>query len=82
MPAGEKFQTAIIAIIALLVGGLSWGMLLRPTLIVDASELANWTFSADQARLLPGETARFVTRFQNPPAGASALSIDFSSKGK
>ncbi|TDI65857.1 MAG: hypothetical protein E2O90_06490 [Alphaproteobacteria bacterium] len=48
----------------------------------DASELANWTFSADQARLLPGETARFVTRFQNPPAGASALSIDFSSKGK
>ena len=48
----------------------------------DAKELANWTFSANQARLLPGETARFVTRFQNPPAGAAALSIDFSKKGK
>jgi len=48
----------------------------------DARELANWTFSANQVRLLPGETARFVTRFQNPPAGAAALSIDFSNKGK
>ncbi len=48
----------------------------------DARELANWTFSADQTRLLPGETARFVTRFQNPPAGAAALSVDFSNKGK
>jgi predicted Zn finger-like uncharacterized protein len=48
----------------------------------DARELANWTFSANQARLLPGETARFVTRFQNPPPGAAALSIDFSTKGK
>ena len=48
----------------------------------DARELADWTFSAEQARLLPGETARFVTRFQNPPAGATALGVDFSSNGK
>lgn len=44
----------------------------------DAKELANWTFSANQVRLLPGETSRFVTRFQNPPAGAAALKIDFA----
>ena len=48
----------------------------------DARELANWTFSADQDRLLPGETARFVTRFQNPPAGAAARSVDFCGEGK
>lgn len=47
----------------------------------DAEELANWTFSANQKRLLPGETAQFVTRFQNPPAGAAALTIDFARKG-
>ena len=50
MPAGEKIQTAIIAIIALLVGGLSWGMLLRPTLIVDASELANLPLEIERWR--------------------------------
>lgn len=49
---------------------------------VDARELANWTFSANQTRLLPGETVQFVTRFQNPPAGAAALSINFSKDGK
>ncbi len=48
----------------------------------DAKELANWTFSAGPARLLPGETASFVTRFQNPPEGAAALSVDFSRKAK
>ncbi|MDX1486100.1 MAG: zinc-ribbon domain-containing protein [Alphaproteobacteria bacterium] len=48
----------------------------------DASELANWTFAAGQSRLLPGETVPFVTRFQNPPAGAAALAIDFSGTEK
>ncbi len=47
----------------------------------DSRELANWTFTAAQTRLLPGETASFVTRFQNPPAGGIGLAIDFSQEG-
>jgi predicted Zn finger-like uncharacterized protein len=47
----------------------------------DSRELANWTFTAAQTRLLPGETASFVTRFQNPPAGGTGLAIDFSQEG-
>ncbi len=48
----------------------------------DARELATWVFPADKARLVPGEAAGFITRFQNPPAGAAALSVDFSDKEK
>lgn len=47
----------------------------------DSRELANWTFTAAQTRLLPGETASFVTRFQNPPTGGTGLAIDFSQEG-
>lgn len=47
----------------------------------DSRELANWTFSAAQSRLLPGETASFITRFQNPPTGGTGLAIDFAQKG-
>lgn len=47
----------------------------------DAQEIATWKFEVDRIRLLPGESAGFETRFPNPPAGAKALSIDFSEKG-
>lgn len=47
----------------------------------DSRELANWTFTAAQTRLLPGETASFVTRFQNPPSGGTGLAIDFAQRG-
>jgi hypothetical protein len=47
----------------------------------DSRELANWTFTAAQTRLLPGETASFITRFQNPPSGGTGLAIDFAHKG-
>lgn len=47
----------------------------------DSRELANWTFTAAQTRLLPGETASFVTRYQNPPPGGTGLAIDFSQEG-
>jgi predicted Zn finger-like uncharacterized protein len=47
----------------------------------DSRELANWTFTAAQTRLLPGETASFITRFQNPPTGGTGLAIDFAQRG-
>lgn len=47
----------------------------------DSRELANWTFTAAQTRLLPGETASFMTRFQNPPTGGTGLAIDFAQRG-
>jgi hypothetical protein len=45
-------------------------------------ELVNWTFATAQARLLPGETAPFVTRIENPSAEAAALNIDFIAGGR
>lgn len=41
--------------------------------------LKSRTFATAQARLLPGETAPFVTRIENPSSEAAALNIDFSS---
>jgi len=43
----------------------------------DARALASWDFSATQARLLPGESSAFETRYQNPPDNATAFEIDF-----
>jgi hypothetical protein len=45
-------------------------------------ELSSWTFATAQARLLPGETAPFVTRIENPSIDASALNIDFTASGR
>ena len=51
---------------------------LRATLrSADATELASVTFSAAQARLLPGETAPFLTRIDRPPPEAVAIDIHF-----
>jgi hypothetical protein len=41
------------------------------------TELVTWTFATAQARLLPGETAPFITRIENPSTAAAALNIDF-----
>ena len=37
-----------------------------------------WTFSATQSRLLPGETAQFVTQVKNPPPKAAGLTLTFT----
>ncbi len=44
--------------------------------------VANWTFATAQARLLPGETAPFVTRLDNPAKEGTVLNIDFSAEGR
>jgi predicted Zn finger-like uncharacterized protein len=41
------------------------------------TELVTWTFATAQARLLPGETAPFITRIENPSTAATALNIYF-----
>jgi hypothetical protein len=43
--------------------------------------LKSWTFSAPEPRLVPGESAKFVTELENPPAGAVRLTIVFDSDG-
>ncbi|MFN4282929.1 MAG: MJ0042-type zinc finger domain-containing protein [Alphaproteobacteria bacterium] len=41
-------------------------------------EVRSWTFKAAQARLLPGESASFVTSLRDPPANATGLTITFT----
>jgi predicted Zn finger-like uncharacterized protein len=50
---------------------------LRAALTADGRELAAWTFEATQSQLLPGESARFVTRTDEPAEDATGLSLDF-----
>lgn len=55
---------------------------LKASLRTDhGTELTTWTFATAQARLLPGETAPFVTRIENPSTQATALNIDFIANG-
>jgi predicted Zn finger-like uncharacterized protein len=54
--------------------------LLRAALTADGRELTAWTFQATQSRLLPGESARFVTRTDEPTEDASGLSLDFAAR--
>lgn len=51
---------------------------LRAALTAKDRELSNWTFEATQSRLLPGESARFVTRTDQPTEGATGLSLRFA----
>jgi predicted Zn finger-like uncharacterized protein len=37
-----------------------------------------WTFSASEARLLPGQTTMFITRRVDPPSGASSIAVTFT----
>jgi predicted Zn finger-like uncharacterized protein len=45
-------------------------------------ELQRWTFTAPEARLLPGENVSFVTELKNPAAGAARLQIVFAARKK
>jgi len=54
---------------------------LRAALTAKDRELSSWTFEATQSRLLPGESARFVTRTDEPSEEATGLSLRFSGGG-
>lgn len=43
----------------------------------NGAEIKTWTFATSQARLLPGESAPFVTRIEDPSTEATALNINF-----
>lgn len=51
---------------------------LRAALTAGKKELNSWTFDATQSRLLPGESARFVTRTDQPSEEATGLSLRFA----
>jgi predicted Zn finger-like uncharacterized protein len=51
---------------------------LRAALTAEDHELNSWTFDATQSRLLPGESARFVTRTDEPAEEATGLSLRFA----
>jgi predicted Zn finger-like uncharacterized protein len=51
---------------------------LRAALTADSRELNSWTFDATQSRLLPGESARFSTRTDEPDEEATGLSLRFA----
>lgn len=56
---------------------------LKATLRTDrGAVVADWTFATAQARLLPGETAPFVTRLENPEKEGTVLNIDFTADGR
>ena len=48
---------------------------------VKEREVRQWTFSAVQTRLMPGESGSFVTRVDNPPNWATGLTITFVAGG-
>ena len=51
---------------------------MRAIVKADDKEVQSWTFKAAQSRLLPGESASFVTSLRNPPPGATGLTITFT----
>lgn len=51
---------------------------LRTSLRENGREVQGWVFQAAQSRLLPGESASFVTRFKEPAPGATELTITFT----
>jgi predicted Zn finger-like uncharacterized protein len=51
---------------------------LRAALTSDDHEISHWTFEATQSRLLPGESARFVTRADQPPESATGINVRFA----
>ena len=44
-------------------------------------EVQHWSFSAPEAKLMPGEAAAFRTEIRNPSANAIRLTIVFESAG-
>jgi predicted Zn finger-like uncharacterized protein len=51
---------------------------LRAALTSDDKEISHWTFEATQSRLLPGESARFVTRTDEAPESATGINVRFA----
>lgn len=51
---------------------------MRAALREAGKEVQSWTFQGAQSRLLPGESAPFVTRFKNPSPAATDLTITFT----
>lgn len=51
---------------------------LRAALREQGRDVQSWTFQATQSRLLPGESASFVTRAVKPAPGATELTITFT----
>jgi predicted Zn finger-like uncharacterized protein len=51
---------------------------LRASLRDNGREVQSWIFQATQSRLLPGESASFVTRFKGPSPSATDLTISFT----
>jgi len=52
--------------------------LMRASLTGEAGKVVGaWEFAATAARLVPGETVAFATRYKNPPATARDLKIEF-----
>jgi len=51
---------------------------LRAALTSEGKEISYWTFEATQSRLLPGESARFVTRTDEPAEAATDIKIRFA----
>ena len=47
----------------------------------EQDEIKSWTFSAVQTRLLPGESAPFVTQVKDPPSMATGVTITFVNDG-
>jgi len=48
----------------------------------DRHELYHWTFVPSVMTLRPGQTASFVTRLTNPPAGARQFELRFARAGE
>jgi predicted Zn finger-like uncharacterized protein len=53
---------------------------MRAILKEGDNEVQNWTFKAAQSRLLPGESASFVTNVRNPSPQATGLTITFTAE--
>ncbi|HEY4134934.1 MAG TPA: zinc-ribbon domain-containing protein [Alphaproteobacteria bacterium] len=53
---------------------------MRAILKEGEAEVQNWTFKAAQSRLLPGESASFVTSVRNPSPQATGLTITFTAE--
>jgi hypothetical protein len=51
---------------------------MRASLRANDRDVQSWTFQAVQSRLLPGESAPFLTRFKDPAAEATNLTITFT----
>lgn len=53
--------------------------LMRPALRdAQGQELKTWTFMISDGTMAPGQSVRSATRIENPPAGATEVSLRFA----